>query len=100
MPKLIELIEKRNKVLAAARAFLESKRGDNDTLSAEDDATYNKMEADIMALGREIERENRLSALDRNWRSLRASLSPTSPPPAPLWRRSRPAGPPPHTRPT
>jgi HK97 family phage major capsid protein len=33
-------------------------------LSAEDEATYAKMEFDILALGREIERENRLTALD------------------------------------
>ncbi len=64
MSKLLELYDKRNKALAAARAFLDSKRGDNDVLSDEDNATYNKMEADVVALGREIERENRLTALD------------------------------------
>ena len=64
MSKLLDLYEKRNKAIAAARAFLESKRGDSDTLCAEDETVYAKMEADIMALGREIERENRLTALD------------------------------------
>ncbi len=57
MTKLLELYEKRNKAVAAARAFLDSKRGDSDILSAEDEATYNKMEADILALGREIDRQ-------------------------------------------
>jgi HK97 family phage major capsid protein len=64
MSKLLELYEKRTKAVNAARSFLESKRTNSDTLSAEDDATYNKMEADILALGREIDRENRLAAID------------------------------------
>lgn len=64
MSKLLELYEKRNKAVAAARAFLESKRADSDILSDEDNATYNKMEADILALGREIDRENRFAAID------------------------------------
>jgi HK97 family phage major capsid protein len=64
MSKLLELYEKRTKAVNAARSFLESKRTNGDTLSAEDDATYNKMEADILALGREIDRENRLAAID------------------------------------
>ena len=65
MNKVMELYNKRNKAVADARAFLDSKRGkDTDVLSAEDETTYAKMEADILALGREIERENRLTALD------------------------------------
>ncbi len=65
MSKLLELYDKRGKAVAMARAFLDGKRGDdNGTLSAEDEAVYAKMEADIMALGREIERENKLTALD------------------------------------
>lgn len=64
MSKLLELYEKRNKAVVAARAFLESKRTDSDILSDEDNATYNKMEADILALGREIDRENRFAAID------------------------------------
>lgn len=66
MSKMLELYEKRNKAVAAARAFLDRQRdvASNGTLSAEDEATYAKMEADILALGREVERENRLTALD------------------------------------
>jgi HK97 family phage major capsid protein len=64
MSKLLELYEKRNRAVAAAHAFLDSSRGDSGTLSAEDEGVYAKMEADILALGRELERENRLSAID------------------------------------
>ena len=39
-----ELREKRNNAWNAAKAFLESHRTDKGTLSAEDDATYNRME--------------------------------------------------------
>jgi len=61
MSKLLELYEKRNKAVADARAFLDAKRGEGDILSAEDSAAYEKMEAQILALGREIERETRLA---------------------------------------
>ena len=64
MSKLLELYEKRNKSVAAARAFLDAKRQDGGTLSPEDETAYDRMEGEIMALGREIERENRLTALD------------------------------------
>lgn len=64
MNKLMELYEKRNKAVADARAFLESKRGDNDVLSDEDNLAYEKMEKSIMALSKEIEREGRLTAID------------------------------------
>jgi len=64
MSKLLELYEKRGKAVADARAFLDQKRGDGDILSAEDSAAYERMEANILALGREIEREGRLAAID------------------------------------
>ena len=56
---IMELREKRNKTLDAAKAFLESHRTDKGVLSAEDDATYTKMEADIDALTNEIHRLER-----------------------------------------
>jgi len=64
MSKLLELYEKRNKSIAAARAFLDARRQEDGTLSAEDEMAYDKMEQDILALGRELDRENRLAALD------------------------------------
>jgi HK97 family phage major capsid protein len=64
MSKLFELYEKRNKAVAATRAFLDARREVSDCLSADDEATYNRMEAEILNFGKEIERENRLAAID------------------------------------
>ena len=59
-----EIRNKRAKAVEAAKAFLESHRQENGTLSAEDDATYTGMETDITNLGREIARMERLEAVD------------------------------------
>lgn len=64
MNKLMELYEKRNKAVVDARTFLDSKRKESDVLSEEDNAAYTKMENNIMALTKEIERESRLTAID------------------------------------
>ena len=56
---IMELREKRNKALDAAKAFLESHRTESGVLTASDDATYTKMEADIDALTNEIHRLER-----------------------------------------
>jgi len=64
MSKILELREKRAKAWEAAKAFLDTKRGDSDILSAEDTATYDKMETDVLALGKEIDRLERQSAID------------------------------------
>ena len=64
MSKILELREKRAKAWDAAKAFLDSKRGADGLLSAEDVATYEKMEADVVDLGKEIDRLERQQALD------------------------------------
>lgn len=64
MSKILELREKRAKTWDAAKAFLDSKRGPDGLLSAEDVATYEKMEADVVALGKEIDRLERQQTLD------------------------------------
>lgn len=64
MNKILELREKRAKAWEAAKAFLDSKRGADGLLSAEDVATYDKMEADVVNLGKEIDRLERQQALD------------------------------------
>ncbi|GLI18410.1 phage capsid protein [Tepidanaerobacter syntrophicus] len=64
MSKILELREKRAKVWEAAKAFLDSKRGNDGLLSPEDTAAYEKMEADVVALGKEIERLERQAAID------------------------------------
>ena len=65
MNQILELREKRAKAWDAAKAFLDSKRGADGMLSAEDAATYDKMEADVVNLGKEIERLERQAAIDR-----------------------------------
>lgn len=60
-----ELREKRNTAWNAAKAFLDSHRTEKGTLTADDDATYTKMEQDITDLGKEIARLERQEALDR-----------------------------------
>jgi HK97 family phage major capsid protein len=64
MSAIIELREKRAKAWDGAKAFLDSKRGETGLLSAEDTAAYEKMEADVVALGKEIERLERQAVLD------------------------------------
>lgn len=64
MNKILELREKRAKAWETAKAFLDSRRGNNGLISAEDTATYEKMEADVINLGKEIDRLERQQALD------------------------------------
>lgn len=64
MNKILELREKRAKLWEDTKAFLDSRRNENDLLSAEDTATYEKMEANVLSLGKEIERLERQAALD------------------------------------
>ena len=64
MNKILELREKRAKAWDAAKAFLDTKRGTDGLISAEDEATYNKMEADVIALGKEIDRLEKQAILD------------------------------------
>lgn len=64
MSKILELREKRAKLWESTKAFLDSKRTDSGLLSAEDTATYEKMETDVINLGKEIDRLERQAALD------------------------------------
>lgn len=64
MSKILELREKRAKAWDAAKQFLDAKRGADGMLSEEDTATYDKMEQDVINLGKEIERLERQAAID------------------------------------
>ena len=64
MSKILELREKRAKAWEAAKAFLDAKRTQEGFVSAEDAATYDKMEADVVNLGKEIERLERQATID------------------------------------
>jgi HK97 family phage major capsid protein len=65
MNQILALREKRAKAWEDAKAFLDSKRGSDGMLSAEDTAAYEKMEAEVVNLGKEVERLERREALDR-----------------------------------
>lgn len=60
-----DLIERRAKAWEQTKAFLESHRDDKGVINSEDNATYEKMEKDIVAYGKEIERLQRQEAMDR-----------------------------------
>lgn len=57
--KLQQLIDQRAKAWEQAKAFVDSHQKENGTLSAEDTATYEKMEAEITDLTAAIDRERR-----------------------------------------
>ena len=59
-----ELREKRNTAWNACKAFLDSHRTERGTLTAEDDATYTRMEQEITDLGKEIARLERQEKLE------------------------------------
>ena len=79
MSKLLELYAKRTQAVGATRAFLDGRRAVSDTLSADDAATYDRMEAEISALTAEIERESKLSAIENSLRQPTSSPILTTP---------------------
>lgn len=64
MNKIIELQEKRAKIWKQAKDFLDERQAKSDILSAEDNATYERMEKDVVNLGKEIDRLNKQAAID------------------------------------
>ena len=59
MDTILALREKRKNLWDAAKAFLDTARDENGMVSAEDAARYDKMEADVVNLGKEIDRLER-----------------------------------------
>lgn len=64
MNKIIELQEKRAKVWKQAKDFLDEKQAKSDILSAEDNTQYERMEKEVVALGKEIDRLTKQAAID------------------------------------
>lgn len=64
MNRIMELREKRAKAWDAAKAFLDSKRDDKGLISDADTEVYEKMEAEVVALGKEIDRLERQLEID------------------------------------
>lgn len=65
MSKINELRAKRAKAWETANDFLEKHRNDSGILSPEDTENYEKLENEIVDLGREIERQERMDAFER-----------------------------------
>ena len=60
-----ELRTKRARIWEEAKTFLDSHRDENGILNGEDNEVYDRMEQDIVKLGKEIDRQERADALDR-----------------------------------
>ena len=64
MATILELREKRAAAWDKAKAFLDEKRNEQGVLSAEDSAVYDKMEAEVINFGKEINRAEKQAAID------------------------------------
>ena len=64
MNTILDLREKRTKLWDNAKEFLDSKRNADSFISEEDACVYDKMEADVVKLGKEIDRLEKQSAID------------------------------------
>lgn len=64
MNKITELQEKRARIWKQAKDFLDTKQKETDVLSAEDNATYEKMEQDVVNLGKEIDRRHKQEEIE------------------------------------
>ncbi|NCC80184.1 MAG: phage major capsid protein [Clostridia bacterium] len=65
MSRIQELREKRAKVWEQAKTFLDDHRQENGLIKPEDNTVYEKMEDEVMNLGKEIERLEHQDAMDR-----------------------------------
>ena len=64
MNKILELREKRAKAWENAKNFLDSRQSSDGFISDEDNIAYEKMETEVINLGKEIDRLERRTALD------------------------------------
>ena len=64
MNMVLELRQKRSALWDKAKKFLDSKRTPDGLISAEDSQTYDRMEDEVVSLGKEIERLERQAVID------------------------------------
>lgn len=64
MTKITELQDKRARIWKQAKDFLDAEQKESDVLSAEDNATYEKMEQDVVNLGKEIDRRHKQEEIE------------------------------------
>jgi HK97 family phage major capsid protein len=74
-----ELREKRNSVWEKAKAFLASHRNESGVLSAEDTATYEAMEKEVVDLGAAIKQLERQEAMEREMNAATSTPITTKP---------------------
>lgn len=74
MNQILEMREKRAQLWDAAKKFLDEHQDTNNSLSAEDAATYDRMEADGVSMGQNIERLERQAAIDREMNSATSTV--------------------------
>ena len=67
---ITEMRNKRAKLWNTMEGFLDTHRNDMGVLSAEDDATYSKMEHDLDSLTNEIKRMETTSILETNTKNI------------------------------
>ncbi len=65
MTKIMELMERRAKAWDAAKNFLDTHSDNGGNVSAEDAATYDKMEKEVTDLTHDIERLQRQEQIDK-----------------------------------
>ena len=65
MSTTIELMQERKTIWEKAKKFLDSHRNEKGILSAEDTAAYERMEEDMVRLKNEIDRQERLDAIEK-----------------------------------
>ena len=64
MNKIQELQAKRARIWQQAKDFLDEKQKHSDVLSTEDNATYERMEQDVVNLGHEIDRLHKQAEIE------------------------------------
>ena len=65
MNRILEMREKRGQIWDRAKAFLKEHQDENGMLSAEDAAEYERMEQEVVELGRVIDREEHAAQMER-----------------------------------
>ena len=65
MSKILEMRQKRAEVWDKARAFLDEHTNESGVMSAEDSQQYERMEQEVVDLGRTIDRMERAEQMDR-----------------------------------
>ena len=73
MNRILEMREKRGQIWDRAKAFLKERQDENGMLSAEDTAEYERMEQEVVELGRVIDREERAAQMERELNTPTAS---------------------------